>query len=107
MAAIPIGADRWRFLDYGTLQVLQDTLTGEALRVHGDGAVFADGPFALTFDAAYPGRPVLLGIDGDDGNRSLHFADDEFSLTVAENHAARSQGVSWWKANAARSQQSF
>ena len=36
---------RWRFWDFGSVQFVQDTLSGESLHAHGQGAAFTDGPF--------------------------------------------------------------
>ena len=59
MAAEP---PRWRFWDFGTLQFVQDGLTGDSLRVHGPGAAFEDGPFRFVDDD----KPVVVGLTGTD-----------------------------------------
>lgn len=46
------------------------------MRVHGPGAVVDDGPFKLTVDDLWPDRGILVGVEGDDDTRSLHFVDD-------------------------------
>ena len=77
MAASP---ERWRFWDFGSQQILQDTLGGELVRVHGAGAVFADGPFKFAVDDDL--RPVVVGLEGDDESCALHFVDEAMATIV-------------------------
>ena len=84
-------AREWTLWDFGTLQYLQCTITGELVKVHEDGAFgdqpdarlqvalgslppeYNDGPFKLDFDDS--GKPVLIGHEGDDETCALHNGD--------------------------------
>ena len=77
MAAPP---ERWRFWDFGSLQFVQDTLSGELVVVHGNGAVFGDGPFKFAVDD--DGRPVVVGLEGDDDHCALHLVDEKMANDI-------------------------
>ena len=71
---------RWRFWDFGCLQFVQNTLTGELVIVHGKNAVFGDGPFKFAlFD---DGRPVVVGLEGGDDDCALHLVDEVMAKLV-------------------------
>ena len=81
-----MGSDppRWRFWDFGSVQFVQDTLSGESLRAHGPGAVFTDGPFKVV---TCGDKPVLLGLDGDDEHCALHVLDEAMvNVVTIEGH---------------------
>ena len=75
-----VSSERWWFWDSGHRQFVQDTLTGEVVMVHGDGAKFTDGPFKLLVDDN--DRPVVVGLLGDDDDCALHFVDEEMANGV-------------------------
>ena len=77
--------DIWRFWDYGSIQFVENRVTGEFLKVHGPDALFGDGPFKMVRDAAEGGRPILLGLDGTDLERALHLADEHASIRLLLN----------------------
>ena len=83
--AAPRIDDIWRFWDYGSIQFVENRVTGEFLKVHGPDALFGDGPFKMVRDAAEGGRPILLGLDGTDLERALHLADEHASLRLRFN----------------------
>ena len=64
---------RWRFWDFGSTQFVQDTLSGESLCAHGQGAVFTDGPFKFV---SYDNKPMLVGLEGGDEHCALHAVDE-------------------------------
>ena len=78
--AMDASSERWRFWDFGHRQYVQDTLTGEMVLVHGDGAKFTDGPFKLHVDDN--DRPVVVGLLGDDDDCALHFVDEDMANGV-------------------------
>ena len=67
--------DIWRFWDYGSIQFVENRVTGEFLKVHGPAALFGDGPFKMVRDAAGGGRRILVGLDGTDLECALHIVD--------------------------------
>ena len=75
---------RWRFWDFGSVQFVQDTLSGESLRAYGPGAAFTDGPFKFV---TFGDKPVLLGLDGDDEHCALHVLDEAMvNVFTIEGH---------------------
>ena len=72
---------QWSLHDYGTKHFVRDDVTGEFLYVHGDGALFEDGPFRLDL---YENRPLLTGLIGGDSECALHFADDASKYVICE-----------------------
>ena len=83
--AAPRIDDIWRFWDYGSIQFVENRVTGEFLKVHGPDALFGDGPFKMVRDAAGGGRPILLGLDGTDLERALHLADEHAAIRLRLN----------------------
>ena len=83
--AAPRIDDIWRFGDYGSIQFVENRVTGEFLKVHGPDALFGDGPFKMVCDAAEGGRPILVGLDGTDLERALHLADEHASIRLLLN----------------------
>ena len=71
-----------RFLDYGSIQFVENRVTGEFLKVHGPDALFGDGPFQMI---NCEGRPTLVGLDGTDLQRALHVADEHASMRLFDN----------------------
>ena len=80
MAADDDETERWILFDFGGVQFVEDVLAGEFLRVHGPGALFDDGPFRLVNDG---GRPLLLGLSGNDLTRSIHLADEHIKYIIS------------------------
>lgn len=80
---------RWRFWDFGSVQFVQDSLSGQSLRAHGPGAAFTYGPFRFV---SYGDKPVLVGIDGGDEHRALHSVDEAMANVVAIEEDSQSQG---------------
>ena len=83
--AAPRIDDIWRFWDYGSIQFVENRVTGEFLKVYGPDALFGDGPFKMVRHAAAGGRPILLGLDGTDLERALHLADEHASIRLLLN----------------------
>ena len=83
--AAPRIDDIWHFWDFGSIQFVENRVTGEFLKVHGPDALFGDGPFKMVRDAAEGGRPILLGLDGTDLERALHVADEHASMRLSFN----------------------
>ena len=69
-----VSSERWRFGDFGSVQFVQDTLSGKLVVVHGKGAAFGDGPFKIAVDDDV--GPVVVGLEGDDDHRALHLVDE-------------------------------
>ena len=59
----PHSDDVWRFWEYGSIQFVENRVTGEFLKVYGPDALFGDGPFQMI---NREGRPTLVGLDGND-----------------------------------------
>ena len=75
---------RWRLWDFGSVQFVQDTVSGESLRAHGDGAAFTDGPFRLSWCGD---KPVLVGLEGDEDHCALHRVDEAMvNVITIEEH---------------------
>ena len=74
--------DVWRFGEYGSIQFVENRVTGEFLKVHGPDALFGDGPFQMI---NCEGRPTLVGLDGTDLQRALHVADEHASMRLLDN----------------------
>ena len=83
--AAPRIDDIWRFWDYGSIQFVENRVTGEFLQVYGPDALFGDGPFKMVCHADAGGRPLLVGLDGTDLERALHFADEHASIRLRLN----------------------
>ena len=82
---------RWRFWDFGSVQFVQDTLSGESLRAHGQGAVFIDGPFKFVL---YGDKPVLVGVVGEDEHFALHVVDEAMvSVVTAEKDGESEEDI--------------
>ena len=81
---------RWRFWDFGRVQFVQDTLSGESLRAHGQGAAFTDGPFRFV---KCGDKPVLVGVDGDDEHCALHVVDEAMvnAVTIEKDGAVEEE----------------
>ena len=79
---------RWRFWDSGSVPFVQDTLSGESLRAHGQGAAFTDGPFRFLDDGD---KPVLVGLDGDDEHCALHVVDEAMGTVVTTDKDGESE----------------
>ena len=45
--AAPRIDDIWRFWDYGSIQFVENQVTGEFLKVHGPDALFGDGFYQM------------------------------------------------------------
>ena len=72
--------DRWRFYDFGTLQYVCDTWSGETFKVFGSSSMFADeGPFYFEVE---DGRPKLVPLEGV-GDGVTHFLDEHSSWDVS------------------------
>ena len=78
--AAPRIDDIWHIWDYGSIQFVENRVTGEFLEVHGPNALFGDGPFKMVRDAAGGGRPILVGLYGTDLERALHLAEAHASI---------------------------
>ena len=83
--AAPRIDDIWRFWDYGSIQFVENRVTGEFLQVYGPDALFGDGPFKMVCHADTGGRPILVGLDGTDLERALHLADAHASIRLRLN----------------------
>ena len=83
--AAPRIDDIWRFWDYGSIQFVENRVTGEFLEVHGPNALFGDGPFKMVRDAAGGGRRVLVGLDGTHLDCALHVLDAHASIRLHLN----------------------
>ena len=81
---------RWRLWDFGSVQFVQDTVSGESLRAHGDGAAFTDGPFRLSWCGD---QPVLVGLEGDEDHCALHRVDEAMGnvITIEEHGEFKEQ----------------
>ena len=75
----PHGDDVWRFWEYGSIQFVENRVTGEFLKVYGPDALFGDGPFQMI---NREGRPTLVGLDGNDLQRALHVVDEHASMRL-------------------------
>ena len=85
MASAP---PRWRFWDFGSVQFVQDKLSGESLRAHGPGAAFTDVPFIFVLEG---GRPAIVGLDGDDEHCALHVVDEKMVNVVTIEEDSETQ----------------
>ena len=64
----------WRLWAFGTIQGAHNSVSGEWLLVYGSPeAVLTGGPFRLTM---CDGRPLLIGLEGDDDSRALGWVDE-------------------------------
>ena len=70
------------------MQFVQDKLSGESLRAHGPGAAFTDGPFRFVLEG---GRPVIVGLDGDDEHCALHVVDEKMVNVVTIEEDSETQ----------------
>ena len=75
----PHSDDVWRFWEYGSIQFVENRVTGEFLKVYGPDALFGDGPFQMI---NREGRPTLVGLDGNDLQRALHVVDEHASMRL-------------------------
>ena len=75
----PHSDDVWRFWEYGSIQFVENRVTGEFLEVYGPDALFGDGPFKMI---NREGRPTLVGLDGNDLQRALHVVDEHASMRL-------------------------
>ena len=75
----PHSDDVWRFWEYGSIQFVENRVTGEFLKVYGPDALFGDGPFKMI---NREGRPTLVGLDGNDLQRALHVVDEHASMRL-------------------------
>ena len=75
----PHSDDVWRFWEYGSIQSVENRVTGEFLKVYGPDALFDDGPFQMI---NREGRPTLVGLDGNDLQRALHVVDEHASMRL-------------------------
>ena len=78
--------DVWRFWEYGSIQLVENRVTGEFLKVHGPDALFGDGPFQMS---NCEGRPTLVGLYGTDLQRALHVADEHVSMRLHLNYGEK------------------
>ena len=69
--------DVWRFWEYGSIQFVENRVTGEFLKVHGPDALFGDGPFQMI---NCEGRPTLVGLDG-----NARWIDEHASMRLIDN----------------------
>ena len=88
-------ASQWRLWDFGSSQVARNATTGQTLKVFGEGSCFANGPFSLVHDVAFPGKPILVGLEGDDETRAMHFLDEQQLATATLSTEEAEPYVVW------------
>ena len=83
--------DVWRFWEYGSIQVVENRVTGQFFKTHRPVALFGDGPFKMVNPE---GRPTLVGLDGTDLQRALHVADEHASMRLRDDCGEKPGGDS-------------